>query len=317
MLYLSGARILVTGGTGFLGRYVCQKLSDAKALVLPISRRLGYDLTDEAQAYSAFLIARPDIVIHLAATVGGIGANMARPATFFRDNLKMGMNVVHAASAAGAKVVMLSTVCAYPRDCPVPFLEETLWDGYPESTNAPYGIAKKALLVMLQAYRNQHGLRFSYLIPCNLYGPGDNTDESSSHVIPALIRRFVEAREADAPQVTCWGTGKATRSFLYVEDAAQAIVQAAAGLDDDRPVNLPGGPEIAMSDLAGKIASLVGYDGKIEWDASKPDGQPRRFIDGRRAEKLLGWKPETLLDEGLKKTIQCYKDKREKGAPQK
>lgn len=303
---ISGRRVLVTGGTGFLGQYVCHELEAMGAEPVPLSRRSGFDFRNEAEALSAVLFIKPDVVVHLAGVVGGIGANMAAPATFFRDNMLMGMNVVDAAAKARAKLVMVGTVCSYPKDCPAPFKEETFWDGYPEPTNAPYGIAKKALFVMCRAYRMQHGLKYAYLIPTNLYGPCDNFSDDTSHVIPALIRRFVEAKEKSLKDVSCWGTGKATRSFLFVHDAAKAIATAAAKLDHDDLVNLPGGEETSIAALAALIAKVCGYAGKVSWDPSKPDGQPRRLVDGARAEKLLGWKPRVRLEEGIRATVDWY-----------
>lgn len=301
-----GLKVLVTGGTGFLGRRVCRMLEEAGQTPIPMSRRSGYDLRNESEALSALLITRPDVVVHLAAVVGGIGANMAQPGVFFRDNMLLGLNVIHAAAMARARVVVAGTVCSYPRDCPVPFQETAFWDGFPEETNAPYGIAKKALLEMCRAYRKQHGLSYGYLVPCNLFGPEDNFDEKTSHVIPALVRRFVEAKEARQKKVVCWGTGSATRSFLHVDDAAAAIAIACAALDHDGPVNLAGGEETSMKDLASMVARLVGYEGTIAWDKTKPDGQPRRAIDGTLAEKLLRWKPSVPLETGLKQTIEWY-----------
>lgn len=300
---LAGARILVTGSTGFLGQYVGPAISALGGEVVQVSRSKGCDLRNEAEAFQAILINRPDIVVHLAATVGGIGANMNAPATFFRDNMAMSMNVVHAASAGRAKLVAVGSVCSYPKDCPIPFKEDDLWNGYPESTNAPYGIAKKAMLVMMQAYRKQHGLTYAYLIPTNLYGPGDHFEEPVSHVIPALIRRFMSAKKSGEKEVVCWGTGKATRSFLFVADAAKAVALACAKLDFDGPVNLPGSDEISISELAEMVARMCGFDGKIAWDPSKPDGQPRRSVDGARAKKLLGWSPGTLLKDGIRQTL--------------
>lgn len=305
---LSGARVLVTGATGFLGKYVMPALAQLGAEAIPVSKSLGYDLRNETEALQAVLIGKPDIVVHLAATVGGIGANMASPATFFKDNIQMSMNMVHAASMAGAKLVMVGTICSYPKHCPTPFREENFWNGYPEETNAPYGIAKKAIHVMCEAYRKQHQFRYAYLVPCNLYGPFDTFDEKKSHVIPAMIRRFVEAEEAKAPEVTCWGTGKATRSFLFVADAAKAIAIAAADLDSDQIVNLPGSEEISMKKLADLIGKLAKYKGEIIWDPKKPDGQPKRAVDGSRARQLLGWAPEIHLQEGLEQTIEWYKE---------
>jgi GDP-L-fucose synthase len=303
---LIGTRVAVTGATGFLGKHVMKALEQAGATPIPITRSTGYDLRIESQAIGALAELRPEIVIHLAGTVGGIIANMNSPATFFRDNMLMGMNVVHACNLAKTRLVVTGTICSYPKDCEVPFREENLWNGFPEPTNAPYGVAKKALLVMCQAYRKQHDFRFAYLMPTNLYGPFDNFQEKSSHVIPALMKRFIEAKEKGIDKVVCYGTGKVTRSFLYARDAAEAIVLATKDLDYDDPINLPGCPEISMADLATAIAKIVDYRGSIEWDASKPDGQPRRAIDGTRIQKLLCWKPLTTLADGLDSTLTWY-----------
>lgn len=309
---LDGARILVTGATGFLGKFVMAEIAKRGAAAIPISRSLGYDLRNETEVLQAFLIEKPDIVVHLAATVGGIGANMAKPGTFFRENALMGIHVAHACAMAGAKLILISTVCAYPKHCPTPFKEENIWNGYPEETNAPYGIAKKSLHVMCEGYRKEFGLSYGCLVPANLYGQGDSFNEKTSHVIPAMIRRFVEAAEAKAPEVTCWGTGKATRSFLYAPDAAKAIAIACSELDSDQIVNLPGSEEISMRKLAELIAKLTKYKGEINFDSTKPDGQPRRSVDGTRARQLLGWAPETLLRDGLEGTIDWYIEDRRK-----
>lgn len=306
--------VLVTGGTGFLGKFVVEELTDMGAVVTPISKSLGFDLRNEAEMLQAMVFEKPEVVVHLAATVGGIGANMARPATFFRDNILMGINVIHASALAGSKLIFLGSTCSYAKNQKPPFKEEDFWNGFPEETNAPYGIAKKALHTMCEAYRNQYGLRYGYLVPCNLFGPGDNFSEKTSHVIPAMIRRFVEAEETDAEEVTCWGTGKATRSFLFARDAAKAIAIACAELDSDQVVNLPGCEEISMKALATLVAKLCEYKGDILWDSNKPDGQPRRALDGGRARTLLGWAPETTLMDGLEETILWYKkDRKEKG----
>jgi GDP-L-fucose synthase len=303
---LQERRVVVTGASGFLGRHVAKAFENGGVKVVPVSRSTGHDLRVYANAIMAILEVKPEAIVHLAATVGGIGANMARPGTFFYDNMLMGLNVVEAAAKTKTKLIQIGTVCSYPKICPIPFKEEDIWNGYPEETNAPYGVAKKALLVMCQSYRKEHGLRFGYLIPTNLFGPGDHFEESVSHVIPALIKRFLEAKEGRLPKVTCWGTGKATRSFLYVRDAAEAITRACETLDDDRPINLPGTEEVSMLVLTKMIAELTGYDGEIEWDPSKPDGQPRRAVDGTRAKDLLGWEPRTTLVQGLKETIDWY-----------
>ena len=307
---LDGARVMVTGATGFLGKHVVADLEAAGVVVLPVSRSLGIDLRSEDQTDRVILRLRPDAVIHLAATCGGIGANMARPGTFFRDNMLMGMNVVHAAAAAGTRLISVGTICSYPKHCPIPFSEEDFWDGYPEPTNAPYGIAKKALFVMMRAYREQFGLSYAYLVPVNLYGPNDHFEDSVSHVVPAMIKRFIEAREKSLSQVSCWGTGQATRSFLFVKDASKAIVRACARLDYDDIVNVSGTEETSMADLAETIAHLVDYRGQITWDRSKPDGQPRRMVDGARAKALLNWVPETSLEEGLRSTVGWYSSQR-------
>jgi len=311
---LKESRVALTGASGFFGRHVFRTLLGAGVgHVTPISRSTGVDLRDGVETEKAFRRAEPDIIVHLAATVGGIGANMARPGTFFSDNMWMGMNVVEAAVQAKARLIFVSTVCAYPKYCPIPFKEKDLWNGYPEETNAPYGIAKRTLLVMCQAFRKEFGLRFGCLIPTNLYGPGDHfEDEKTSHVIPALIRRFYEAKVGGATSVTCWGTGAATRSFLFVSDASQAIVRACEVLDDDEPINLPGSDEVSMLRLVEAISELVGYEGHIHWDTSKPDGQPRRASDGTRAREILGWEPKTSLVQGLKEAIEWYATERKK-----
>lgn len=303
---IGGSVILVTGGSGFLGSHVVSRLEEADAVVYSVSRQTGYDLRNEKDAMAAVLAFSPDIVIHLAATVGGIGANMVSPGTFFRDNMKMGMSVVEACSVAKVKLVTVGTVCSFPKIVPIPFKEEDFWSGFPEETNAPYGIAKKALFVMCQAYRKEFGLRYSYLVPTNLYGPRDQFDDKVSHVIPAMIKRFVQAKEKNLPETVCWGTGKASRSFLYAADCADAIIRAVDGVDYHDIVNLPGSEEITMFDLAQMVARLVGYTGAIRWDSTKPDGQPRRAIDGTRARKVLGWEPSTPLEKGVRATIEWY-----------
>jgi GDP-L-fucose synthase len=301
-------RILVTGATGFLGKYVMGALVQEGAEAIPISKSLGYDLRNEAEALQAVMVAKPDGIVHLAATCGGIGANMKAPATFITDNLRIGLNVVHAASVGNAHLTLIGTVCSYAKDTPVPFKEEDYWNGYPEPTNAPYGIAKKTIGVVMQAYRQQFGLKGVHLIPANLYGPGDHFEEESSHVIPAMIRRFVEAEKQAKETVACWGTGAATRSFLHARDAASAIAQAAISrYDFDDVINLPGSEEISISEISQLIALATGYKGKVTWDATKPDGQPRRAIDGTRAYEHLEWGPAIGLAEGLKETVDWYK----------
>jgi len=297
----------VTGGAGFLGRQVVSRLESEGCTEVIVPRSSRHDLRDRSAVDSLIAESRPDLLIHLAARVGGIGANRRQPGTFFHDNLLMGMNVLEAARRFGVpKTVMVGTICSYPMLTPVPFREEDLWNGYPEPTNAPYGIAKKALLVMLDAYRREFGLRGIYLMPVNLYGPFDNFDPEDSHVIPALIRKCVEARRAGAPTITCWGTGAATREFLYVEDCADAIVRAAASYEGELPMNIGSGQEIAVLDLARTVARLSGFGGEILWDSSRPDGQPRRCLDTSRAKATLGWSATTSLEEGLRKTIDWY-----------
>ncbi len=296
-------RVLVTGGHGFLGKYVVAELHKYGFHVeAPTSGEL--DLRDYGSVFGAFVESDPDVVIHLAAVVGGIGANQQEPGRFFYQNLLMGLNAIEAARGAGVrKFVQVGTVCSYPKHTPTPFEEENLWNGYPEETNAPYGIAKKALLTMLQSYRAQYNLNGIYLIPVNLYGPGDDIDLAASHVIPAMIRKFIEARRADAPSVSIWGTGQATREFLYVEDAAEAIVKAAVAYNLPEPVNIGSGNEISIGNLAALVRELTGFHGKIEFDASKPDGQPRRRLSTKVAERFLDWKASTSLTVGLKRTI--------------
>jgi GDP-L-fucose synthase len=306
-----GKRVAVTGGAGFLGRAVVQTLR-AHGCGPPFVVRSGeYDLRAAAAIARLLADARPDIIIHLAATVGGIGANRANPGRFFYENLMMGVQLIEQARLAGVgKFVALGTVCAYPKFAPVPFRETDLWSGYPEETNAPYGLAKKMLLVQSQAYREQYGFNSIFLLPVNLYGPGDNFDPETSHVIPALIRKCVEAVEAGAPAVTVWGTGSATREFLYVEDAAEAIVLAAEGYDDPEPMNIGAGFEISIRDLVELIAKLTGFRGELRWDASKPDGQPRRMLDTSRAAEHLGFAAKTSFGEGLRRTIDWYRTSR-------
>ncbi len=304
-----GRKVLVTGGAGFLGRHVLRELSSRGCRDVFAPRSATFDLTREADVERMYDYRNFDLVIHLAATCGGIGANRARPGAFFRDNVLMGVHVLHGALCHGApKVVMLGSVCAYPKHCPVPFHEEDLWNGYPEETNAPYGIAKKALLVMAQAYRAEYGLNAIYLLPVNMYGPDDNFDLETSHVIPAIIRRCVHAKRKREPFVRLWGTGDASREFLYVEDAARGIVDAAEGYDEADPVNLGVGREITIRDLAEKIKGVVGYKGEIQWDPTMPDGQPRRSLDASRALERFGWRAGVCLDDGLRRTVGWYKE---------
>jgi GDP-L-fucose synthase len=298
--------VLVTGASGFLGGYVVDRLRDAGASVVA-PRRSECDLLDAAAIERTLGAQRPQLIVHLAATVGGIGANQREPGRFFYENMLMGVQLIEAARRhAVEKIVVAGTVCAYPKLTPVPFHEADIWNGYPEETNAPYGIAKKALLVQLQAYRQQYGVNGIFLIPVNLYGPRDTFDPARSHVIPALIRKFVEARGARAPQVEVWGTGRASREFLYVDDCARAIVLAAERYDDPEPVNIGAGEEISIADLAELVARLCGYTGQLTFNASLPDGQPRRSLDVTRAESSFGFKATTSLRDGLRRTIAWY-----------
>ena len=312
-------RVVVTGGAGFLGSFVVNKLKERGAAEIIVPRSKDYDLRDinAIRRLMQDVIGSPDvqrsnvIVIHLAARVGGIGANRAHPAEFFYDNLVMSIPLLHKAWELGVeKFVGLGTVCAYPKFTPVPFRETDIWNGYPEETNAPYGLAKKMLLVQSQAYRQQYGFDSIFLLPVNLYGPGDNFDLESSHVIPALIHKCVEARECGATQVVVWGTGKPTREFLYVQDAAEGILLATERYNESEPVNLGSGMEISIWDLVHLIAELVGFDGEIVWDTSKPDGQPRRCLDTSRAGQLFGFRAQTPFEEGLRRTIQWYQQVR-------
>jgi len=303
-------RFVVTGGAGFLGRNVVRVLQErgVPRSQITIPRRASYDLTREVDVERLYADAKPDIVLHLAAEVGGIGANMNAPGRFFFANMAMGLHLVEHARLNGiAKFVHTGTVCAYPKNCPVPFREEDIWNGFPEETNAPYGIAKKALFTMLDAYYRQYELKSAVVVPVNLYGPGDNFDKQSSHVIPALIRKCEEARVAGRDSIQCWGTGKATREFLFVEDAAEAIVRAAEVIDEPSLINLGGGREIAIGELVREIALACDFRGEIQWDSSKPDGQPRRGIDISRARSLLKWAPQKDFTEGLAETVQWWR----------
>jgi GDP-L-fucose synthase len=303
---LRGKKVMVTGGAGFLGQYVVTRLQEKGADVF-VPEFAKYNLTDLAAIKRAFDDGGPELVIHLAATVGGIGANQANPGRFFYDNIIMGAQLMEEARLREVeKFVALGTICCYPKFAPIPFKEESLWDGYPEETNAPYGLAKKMLLVQSQAYRQQYGFNSIFLMPVNLYGPGDNFDPASSHVIPALIRKFLEAKEAGRETVTLWGTGTPTREFLYVDDCARAIVSATESYDKSEPVNIGAGFEIAIKDLADLIAELTGFAGTIEWDTSKPDGQPRRMLDTSRAKQEFDFEASTNFREGLTQTIGWY-----------
>jgi GDP-L-fucose synthase len=300
-------RVVVTGGAGFLGSFLVEKLRTRGAKEIFVPRRKVYDLRIRDAVRQLLIDARPNIVIHLAARVGGIGINRARPAEFFYDNLMMGADLMHESWRAGVdKFVAIGTICAYPKYTPVPFKEENLWDGYPEETNAPYGIAKKMLLVQAQAYRQQYGFNVIYLLPVNLYGPRDNFDLETSHVIPALIRKFIEAQSSKTPTVTVWGDGSPTREFLYVEDCAKAIALATERYNKSNPVNIGAGFEISIKDLVHLIADMTDFKGEIIWDTSKPGGQPRRCLDTTRAEREFGFKAKISFKEGLRQTIEWY-----------
>ena len=305
-------RICVTGGLGFLGSHLIDRLKARGCENVFIADRDKYDLTKEAEIVRMYEEIRPDIVIHLAAVVGGIGANREHPGSFYYLNMVMGAMLIEQARLHNIeKFVALGTICAYPKFTPVPFKETDLWLGYPEETNAPYGLAKKMMMVQLQAYRQEYDFHGIYLLPVNLYGPRDNFDDRSSHVIPALIKKCVEAKEAGADSIEVWGTGKATREFFYVEDAAEAIALAAERYDGTEPVNLGAGFEISIKDLVELIAKLTGFEGKIVWDSSKPDGQPRRCLDTSRAKEYFGFQAHTNFEEGLRKTIEWYRENRE------
>jgi len=300
-------RVCVTGGAGFLGSFVVEKLKERGAKEIFIPTIEEYDLVNGDDVRRMLDISKPDIVIHLAAQVGGIGANREHPAEFVYSNAMMGFQLIHESWKRGiGKFVCLGTICAYPKFTPVPFKEENLWDGYPEETNAPYGLAKKLLLVQSQAYRQQYGFNCIYLLPVNLYGPRDNFRLDSSHVIPALIRKCVEAQDAGADSVEVWGDGSPTREFLYVEDAAEGILMAAESYDGPEPVNLGSGREISIKDLVTLIANLTGFTGKIIWDTTKPNGQPRRGLDTARAWEYFGFRAQMSFEEGLRKTIDWF-----------
>jgi GDP-L-fucose synthase len=304
---VSKASVLVTGGAGFLGTHVVEELRSRGASRIIVPRSRDVDLTDAVATRRLFEKERPDLVMHLAARVGGIGANQKLPGTFFRDNMAMGLNVLEEARRAGtSKMVSAGTICAYPKFASVPFREDDLWNGYPEETNAAYGVAKKALLVMAQAYRQEFGCNFVMVFPVNLYGPRDNFDLETSHVIPAMIRKFEQAVESGASRVVLWGDGSPTREFLYVDDAARGIVAAAQHYDDPDPVNLGAGFEISMRDLARLIADKVGYRAEVVWDTSRPNGQPRRMLDVSRAAERFGFKAQVSFEDGLARTIDWY-----------
>jgi GDP-L-fucose synthase len=316
MTFWTEHRFVVTGGAGFLGRVIVKALEARGAERVFVPRSADYDLRQSEAVADLLNDTRPDIIVHLAAVVGGIGANRAHPAEFFYDNLMMGTQLLHEAWRTGVKkFVTIGTVCAYPKFTPVPFHEESLWDGYPEETNAPYGLAKKMLLVQGQAYRQQYDFNSIYLLPTNLYGPRDNFDLETSHVIPALIRKFMEARDRGDAQVVAWGTGSPTREFLYVDDAAEGILLAAERYNKSDPVNIGSGLEISIRDLTHLIAELVGFEGEVVWDANKPDGQPRRALDTSRAEQEFGFRAKTNFREGLTHTIEWYQQQRQPTAP--
>ena len=306
--YLSDKRVCVTGGAGFLGRVVCRRLREQGAADVYVPRSTQDDLTDAEMVRAMFKAENPQVIIHLAADVGGIGANQRHPGRFFYSNIAMGIHLIEQARRSGVdKFVQVGTVCAYPKHCPVPFKEEDLWNGFPEETNAPYGVAKRTLATMLDAYRAEYQFPGVYLIPVNLYGPEDNFNLETCHVIPAMIRRFCDAAEQRAKMVKCWGSGKVSREFLFVEDAADAIVTAAARYSGPETINLGTGREIQVSELAKLVGRLCGYYGQIEWDTKRPDGQPRRQLDTERAAKLLHWRAKVDLETGLKRTIEWWR----------
>jgi GDP-L-fucose synthase len=306
---LADKRIIVTGGAGFLGSFVIERLKEAGCKNIFVARFEEYDLRDKDSILKLFRDARPEVIIHLAAVVGGIGANMANPGSYFYENAIMGIQLMEYARVFGAeKFVAIGTICAYPKFTPVPFKEEDLWSGYPEETNAPYGLAKKMMLVQSQAYRQQYGFNSIFLLPVNLYGPRDNFDPKSSHVIPALIKKCVDAVKSGAEKIEVWGSGEASREFLYVSDAARAIVMAAEKYDKSEPVNIGAGFEIKIKELAALIAKLSGFRGELVYDSSKPDGQPRRCLDTGRAFAEFGFKAGTGFEDGLRATIEWYKN---------
>ena len=313
-LDLATKRICVTGGAGFLGTHLIRRLKEHGAREIFVPQYPEYDLVREADIIRMIDTAKPDIIIHLAAKVGGIGANREKPGEFFYDNLMMGVQLIHQAWLKGVeKFVAIGTICAYPKFTPIPFKEEDLWNGYPEETNAPYGLAKKMLLVQSQAYREQYGYNSIFLLPVNLYGPGDNFNPASSHVIPALIRKYLEAKEQGASEIVAWGDGTPTREFIYVEDAAEGITLATERYNSSEPVNIGSSFEISIKDLTETIARLTGFNGTIRWDTTKPNGQPRRKLDTTRAREAFGFEAKTDFEEGLKRTIAWYANERANG----
>ena len=313
-LDLATKRICVTGGAGFLGTHLIRRLKEHGAREIFVPRYPEYDLVREADIIRMIETAKPDIIIHLAAKVGGIGANRERPGEFFYDNLMMGVQLIHQSWLKGVeKFVAIGTICAYPKYTPIPFKEEDLWNGYPEEPHAPYGLAKKMLLVQSQAYREQYGYNSIFLLPVNLYGPGDNFNPASSHVIPALIRKYLEAKEQGADEIVAWGDGSPTREFIYVEDAAEGIALATQNYNSSEPVNIGSSFEISIKDLTETIARLTGFNGSIRWDTTKPNGQPRRKLDTSRAREAFGFEAKTDFEEGLKRTIAWYANERANG----
>ena len=313
-LDLATKRICVTGGAGFLGTHLIRRLKEHGAREIFVPQYPEYDLVREADIIRMIDTAKPDIIIHLAAKVGGIGANREKPGEFFYDNLMMGVQLIHQSWMKGVeKFVAIGTICAYPKYTPIPFKEEDLWNGYPEETNAPYGLAKKMLLVQSQSYREQYGYNSIFLLPVNLYGPGDNFNPASSHVIPALIRKYLEANEQGASEIIAWGDGSPTREFIYVEDAAEGIALATERYNSSEPVNIGSSFEISIKDLTETIARLTGFNGTIRWDTSKPNGQPRRKLDTTRAREAFGFEAKTDFEDGLKRTIDWYANERAHG----
>ena len=312
---LQGKRVVVTGGAGFLGSHVVELLEQRQCAAIFAPRSADYDLVHREAVEQLYADTRPDLVMHLAARVGGIGANQKNPGKYFHDNLQMGVHVIEQARVQGVpKVVVAGTICAYPKHTPVPFREDELWNGYPEETNAPYGIAKKALLVMAQSYRAQYGTNAVVLFPVNLYGPRDNFDLESSHVIPAMIRKCLEAKRGGLPEIVLWGDGSPTREFLYVDDCARGLVMAAERYDGDEAVNLGAGFEISMRDLAALIKRLTGFEGNVRWDTSRPNGQPRRCLDVSRAREYFGFAAQTGFEQGLQQTIDWYQQHMERAS---